>query len=442
MLHKRVAPHAILNAGGRADEVRCHPGTREEVFCRIEKWRDAQDGLTPPIFWLSGPAGAGKSAIVQTIAEHCDQRGVPQANFFFFRTDNSRSNAFPVVATLLHQIILLYPSLRNSVATALSTNPVLFDSSLENQLAKLLITPLRNIRRSSSTYRPLLLLIDGLDECDSENKRSQEQILHAFDNFLAEDPCLFCLLVASRDEPQIKMAFNEISSPFFSLYLDSQYSPESDIRVYVNDQFKRVRKRHPLAHTLNATWPSVKDIEGIVEKSSGQFIYATTVMRFISDSSASPVLSLDKVQGAAKITTKSPFAQLDAVYTYILSQVDDQEALKDILHAHFLIQDVSKNGFVKSRRLKHPKVPLAHLLEIYNPRYSRAMIHSCLAELTPIVWYTDENELLFHHASFPDYLGDQSRSKDYFVDIDAFNFKILPAVWKGITLGGQCLYAL
>ncbi|KAF5324176.1 hypothetical protein D9619_011163 [Psilocybe cf. subviscida] len=79
LLYKRVAPNAILNAGGRADEVRCHPGTREEIISRIEKWRDMEDGLTAPIFWLGGPAGAGKSAIVQTIAERCDQRKIPHA---------------------------------------------------------------------------------------------------------------------------------------------------------------------------------------------------------------------------------------------------------------------------------------------------------------------------------------------------------------------------
>lgn len=43
VLYKRVAPNAIVNVGGRADEVRCHPGTREKVIDRIEKWGNAQD---------------------------------------------------------------------------------------------------------------------------------------------------------------------------------------------------------------------------------------------------------------------------------------------------------------------------------------------------------------------------------------------------------------
>ncbi|KAF5324139.1 hypothetical protein D9619_011134 [Psilocybe cf. subviscida] len=416
VLYKRVAPNAILNAGGRADEVRCHPGTREEVISRIEKWGDAKDGLTAPIFWLSGPAGAGKSAIVQTIAERCEQRKIPHANFFFFRADSSRSHASPLLATLLHQILLLYPSLRDRVATVLSTNPLIFDSGLEAQLAQLIVMPLRTIQQSSSEHHPLVLLIDGLDECDSESKRSQQQILHTFDKVLAEQSCPLRLLVASRDESQIRAAFNRLSASCLQLYLDDEYSPASDIRLFVNAQFEQVKKTHPLAHTLNSdTWPSVDDINYIVEKSSGQFIYAATVMRFISDSSASPMLSLERVRGAAQLATKSPFSQLDALYTYILSQVNDQDALKDILHA-----DLSKgNG----------RPSLMEVLELYNQKYTQTTVLSCLADITSIARYQSDR-LLFYHASFSDYLSDQSRSGDYFVDLAAFFYNILPMACK------------
>ncbi|KAF5309488.1 hypothetical protein D9619_012439 [Psilocybe cf. subviscida] len=428
-VYRRVAPNAILNAGGRADEARCHPGTRKEVLSRIEKWRDAQDRQTPPMFWLSGPAGAGKTAIVQTIAERCNAQRIPQANFFFFRTDNSRNNISPLVATLVHQITLLYPSLRNPVATVLSTNPLILDSSLEDQLIQLIVAPLQAIRKSSPSYAPPLLLIDGLDECKSEDKHSQQQILHAFDKALVEYPCLFRLLVASRDESQIQVAFNDIYSPLLPLYLNNKYLPKNDIRSFVNDEFKRLRKTHPLAYTLDAIWPSVEDIEGIVWKSSGQFIYAATIMRFIFNSSASPALSLARVQGAAQISanSKSPFSHLDTIYAYILSQVDDQQALKDILHAQLLLK-----AFLPSSGkfcCANPPKPV-DILEAYNHEYTEVIVRSCLAELTSIAQYTEYRELLFHHASFPDYLLDQSRSGEYFVDIDAFNFKIQPTVWR------------
>ncbi|KAF5309487.1 hypothetical protein D9619_012437 [Psilocybe cf. subviscida] len=436
VLHKRAAPNAILNAGGRADEVRCYPGTRKEVIGRIEKWRDTQDRRTPPIFWLSGPAGAGKTAIVQTIAERCNVQRIPQANFFFFRTDTSRNNLSPLVATLVHQLILVYPSLRDDVATVLSTNPLILDSVLEDQVWELIVRPLQAIQQSSPSHVPPLLMIDGLDEC--KDKRSQQQILHAFDKVLAGHPCPCRLLVASRDESQIQAGFNGISSPFLSLYLDDKYRPERDIRTFVNDKFKRVRRTHPLAYTLDPAWPSAEDVEDIVKKSSGQFIYAATVMRFIMDSSASPMLSLARVRGAAQtsVNLKSPFSHLDTIYTYILSQVDNQEVLKDILRAQLLILGHSEPSG-SSVGVSYNQPMLADILQAYNPEYTKGIVQSCLADLTPIAQYTRHRKLLFHHASFPDYLRDKSRSRGYFVDIDLFNCKIQPELWKACRKLGR-----
>lgn len=429
MLHKRAATNAILNAGGRVDKVRCHPGTRKEVLDQIERWRNA---LTSPLFWLSGPAGTGKTAILQTVAERWKAQDIPQANFFFFRSDTSRNSLPPFVATIVHQIILLYPDLGNLVTNTLRTNPLILDSTLEDQLAQLVVKPLQAMQGFFPGCIMPILLIDGLDECESQGKHSQRQILRAFDSILSRHhPPPFRLLVASRDEFQIRAAFNDTSCQVLPLYLDDQYSPENDIRAFVNDEFQRVKDTHPLAHTLDATWPSLEDVEGIVRKSSGQFIFAATVMRFITESSTSPILSLARVHGAAPLSIKSPFASLDAVYTYILSQVDDQEALKDILHAQLLIQHYKQKP-------SYLEEDFVELLNIYDPKYNYRTAQSCLADLTPIAKYAEVNvgryaiarRLLFHHASFPDYLLDKSRSGDYYVDLDAFNFKIMPAVWK------------
>ena len=45
----------------------------------IEEWED--------VLWLYGSAGAGKSAIAQTIAEMCTELGLIVASLFFSRSD-------------------------------------------------------------------------------------------------------------------------------------------------------------------------------------------------------------------------------------------------------------------------------------------------------------------------------------------------------------------
>ncbi|KAF5318691.1 hypothetical protein D9619_010658 [Psilocybe cf. subviscida] len=425
ILHKHVATKAILNAGA-GPHISCHAKTRKAIIRDIEEWRDAKGGLTPPMLWLSGPAGGGKTAIVRTIADRCIEQNTPQANFFFSREDPLRDTASPLVATLLYQIILLYPALLGTVAAKLQNNPLTFDyTGLKDQFEDFIVEPLRAVQKSSN--RPLVLLIDGLDECSS---KSGDQLLDALDKVLAAGSCPFRVLVTSREDSRLTMLFNQLSPQPLSLYLDEKYLPNNDIRLFVTDQFGIIKSKHSLKHTLDAAWPLDTDIDGIVNKSSGQFIYAATVMRFISHSPESPAFNLGKVQGVTPIGGQSPFSQLDAIYSHILSQANDQPALKDILDAHFLIQESYR--YAASFRDLEPYATLQQILSIYKSSYTVDAVHSSVSYLTAIAQYTPQGQLVFHHASFPDYVLNQSRSGKYFVDIDAFDRKALPAIWKAI----------
>ncbi|KAF5312515.1 hypothetical protein D9619_003564 [Psilocybe cf. subviscida] len=431
-LYDRVATNAILNAGGRADEVKCHPGTRVDIISIVERWMDSEgnDSSTPNLLWLSGPAGAGKSAIMQTIAERCKDRGVPAFNFFFFRADPTRSNAQPLVATLLYQIIKVSPLVRQAIATVLSNDPLLFAASIQDQFDQLLSKPLQGTPSllGYPARRPIVLLIDGLDECDLRHNLSQKQIIQAVDHLVVQENSPFLVLVASRAEPQIAMAFKQLASPVQSIFLDDQYAPEKDIRIFVTGEFNKIKKSHNLAHTLSDSWPSADDTEAIVRKSSGQFIYAATVMRFLSNSSANPVLSLERVRGMAPATKNSPFSQLDAIYAYILSQADDQEAVKDFLAAK-LFRNAADSQKDNLYDRDTPLLSITTILSIYDPsRYNLALLDSCASDLTAILQFLG-HEMIFYHASFTDFLTDKSRSGDYHIDIPVFAAKVFPAIW-------------
>ncbi|KAF8961812.1 hypothetical protein BDZ97DRAFT_1663668, partial [Flammula alnicola] len=59
---------AFHNSDERFDPPKCHPGTRVAVIKRIMDWVESLE-ISYPMLWLHGPAGAGKSAIAQMIAE-------------------------------------------------------------------------------------------------------------------------------------------------------------------------------------------------------------------------------------------------------------------------------------------------------------------------------------------------------------------------------------
>src|SRR6202044_1971607 len=66
----RPVDDAAYSQRGRV--ARCLHGTREELIANIVRWIDKRSGH--PICWLNGPAGAGKSAVSQTVAEWCDTK--------------------------------------------------------------------------------------------------------------------------------------------------------------------------------------------------------------------------------------------------------------------------------------------------------------------------------------------------------------------------------
>lgn len=91
MLQEHVAPAAFHNSKQRVDPPRCHERTREAILQELFDWIVGNIARDKWIAWLNGAAGAGKSAICQSTAEICIQRGKKVASFFFFRADDTRN---------------------------------------------------------------------------------------------------------------------------------------------------------------------------------------------------------------------------------------------------------------------------------------------------------------------------------------------------------------
>ncbi|KAJ7730303.1 hypothetical protein B0H16DRAFT_1733821 [Mycena metata] len=104
LLQRNINGDAFHNSEQRFPPPKCHPDTRISIQRSIQSW--VEDGGAPSVMWLYGPAGAGKSAIAQTMAEKWAQRKTLAAAFFFarWRTGGSSGKTlFPTVAYQLHQ---------------------------------------------------------------------------------------------------------------------------------------------------------------------------------------------------------------------------------------------------------------------------------------------------------------------------------------------------
>ncbi|KDR74795.1 hypothetical protein GALMADRAFT_30904, partial [Galerina marginata CBS 339.88] len=268
------------------DHPKCHPNTRVTVLNKIMDWIHGADPKTRNalIMWLYGPAGSGKSAIARSIAELCAKEGILVASYFLSRFDSTRNHGRSLIATIAYQASLCFPDIRDRIIGTIEHDPLIFTRSLDSQILSLIIEPLQERITSGyfNTVTPArIVVIDGLDEC--EDRKSQVKILEAISKSLQQHYLPLIFLITSRPEPDIRGAFGfgYLSQVSTRNPLDDNYLPSEDIRLFLRDKFSEIRNSHPFHAQIPATWPSEGTLRTLVDKSSGQFIYASTVVKFV-----------------------------------------------------------------------------------------------------------------------------------------------------------------
>ncbi|KAF9473523.1 hypothetical protein BDN70DRAFT_843397, partial [Pholiota conissans] len=202
------APSALHNSKARFDPPKCHPKTRVAILEYLVEWIFGRNDPEALIMWLYGPFGAGKSAILQTIAERCADTNSLLASFFFGRSDPTRNHIKPLIPTIACQIAITIPEIKPYVEGAIELDPFLLDKSLATQFQLLVVTPLQALVSSGNLKpgSPRLIIIDGLDECEDPKMQSMALSVIA-DAFRSQNlPLRF--LLASRPEHNIKHTFS------------------------------------------------------------------------------------------------------------------------------------------------------------------------------------------------------------------------------------------
>ncbi|KDR76519.1 hypothetical protein GALMADRAFT_67099, partial [Galerina marginata CBS 339.88] len=111
----------------RLDPPKCVPdtGTRVAIIDDISDWVSNDDEFAS-MMRLYGPAGTGKSALAQTVAEICREHKRLVAIFFSSRTA-TRSDGRLLIATLAYRLMLAFPSTRRFIRGSLEGDPTIFE---------------------------------------------------------------------------------------------------------------------------------------------------------------------------------------------------------------------------------------------------------------------------------------------------------------------------
>ncbi|KXN86010.1 hypothetical protein AN958_10620 [Leucoagaricus sp. SymC.cos] len=417
-LSEKAMLAAVLDSEERSDPPKCNPETRHSVRSRILEWRD---NLTRHpdrrALWLPGSAAVGKSAVAQTVAETLEERGHLGAAFFFSRP-NRRDNPNTLIPTIAYQLAVRHRHYKSILARQLADDPSVLRKHRRAQFKGLIMLPFQILmndliqQRSEIVLEPLVIVIDGLDECaDRQAQREFVEMITDYAGMVDRFPLLW--MISSREESHLKAAFANVDSRMIwlreRLEIDDSESRGDATRI-LEDGFLEIRRN--FVNRLPPDWPPRAHIECVTQAASGHLGFAHFVIRFIGDEKYNdPRRQLDVclqfLGGTCAPGALNPLHALDLLYTQILSSLnaDDLLVASRILGSTILYGRETLTVLVQ-----------ANFLNLDQDTFYRSIerLHSVI--VVPSVSEASTRSLRVYHASFSDYLKAPNRSGIFTLD--------------------------
>ena len=373
----------------------CLEGTRIAVLDEIELW--TRDPNRPPVYWLNGLAGTGKSTIAQTIAERMFADGRLGGSFFCSRDSADLSNLRLIFPTLAVQLARRYPEFRSILVPLVRSDPECATESLYGQMGRMIVGPLKECAIST------VIVIDALDECRDEEPESG--ILSVLGQFASEIPNVKFFLTG-RPEPHILQGFGlpEMVGARDVFVLHEVESSEigGDIRRFFEHWFSDIARRRRLGG-----WPTTQQLDQLCERAGGLFVYAMATIKFINDHD--PRKRLDRLLQSPESSAhegKTKFKEnttLDSLYMSILQQAfgdedpEDDLEFRSVLSAVVLVANPLSPSAIATLLSSDTKAVFSRLSSIRSLLILQEDIHC---------------HVLPFHKSFPDFITNQTRCID------------------------------
>jgi hypothetical protein len=390
-------------------------GTRGDILQQLKHWLEDKQGQ--PIFWLNGLAGTGKSTIAQTFAEIAFAEGKLGASFFCSRDFEDRSNIQMIFPTLALQLAYQHPPFRGQLLRVLKANPGIGRQSLCSQLEKLIVSPFK------ATHISTLIIIDALDECKDEEPASA--ILSILSRCVDNIPKVK-FFITGRPEPRIRSGFRlKLLRPITEVLKLHEVKPEvvdSDIKLFFQTQLTSLVQNRSDCDLLDE-WPSSSDIEVLCKKAAGFFIYASTIVRFVTSEYHPPTKRLSLITSLPESTIREGKYGVDQLYIKVLEQafcnvhIDDNQ-----LYSCFRLM-------VGTVLLIFNPLSVNGLSELLKKYHLSSDVPSIMRPLHSVLLIPDNKEDPIHifHKSFPDFLTDSGRCMDerFFINPSVYHQEIL-----------------
>ena len=396
---------------------KCLDGTRTKILNEVMDWINDTDASVPRIFWLYGQAGKGKSAIAHTIALQARNLGMLGSCFCFTRVrqhEGLHTKLFPTIARgLADHDLRLRPLLAKAI---------IHDHSLRNtadvaeQWERFIVKPLSRLERYSSGN--VVVVIDALDESGAETTRVS--ILEAFTENHENLPANIRILITSRPLMDIQEALHAPQHVHVRSLDDIEVeSTIADIRLYVSHRLKIIGDAF-----------SEENLQQLAAKSGGVFEWAHLACDFVSHQ-----IRVIAKKRFDEILTHAPGdgrTLLDEIYTTFLKELTKGQS--DVLRMfHSVMRQIIW--------LKEP-LPISALdfmRNLFPKMDDRYHVGDTLNLMASLLSGTNELSIPVRplHASFYDFLLDEGRSREFFIQKGDVNYDLVVA---SFSIMQMCLH--
>lgn len=413
----------------------CHPGTRIVILDTLHNWA-SDNQRTCRLLWLHGPAGVGKSAILQSLAERLASTSSLGATVFFSRPNN-RDKATLIIPTIAYQLAVTIPLYREYLKRVMNNDLKLPEKAMEHQFNAMIVKPFTQPNFIGGDNKWVVLL-DGLDECNGEE--AQKLIIRLISRFTRQHPFApLVWVIASRPEVHLKLTFKsqDVAGSFEEHDVPANSNDACrDVEKFLRVKFDEMRQNYADLMPRNSPWPTEQNITRISRTSGGLFAFAKTVAMYIEDPHVgNPISQLSTALSVTEGLEPGSLSALYAFYSVILGGVPP--AASRVLKLLLSFYTAMSEPEYFSVDNVYPLVVVATMFGLQQDT-----VYGALRKLHSVIQVPPPDEsgrraMKFYHASFSDYLKTVG---GYTIDIS-----VVTRMWSGyfaILHGGDTAGAL
>ncbi|KAF9029961.1 hypothetical protein BJ165DRAFT_1011459 [Panaeolus papilionaceus] len=201
-LNRHVAPGASYKSDEQYNEPKLPDEAQALILDYIEALISSPPSPQSSIEFVFGSERSGNSTMARALCERLAKKDLLAANFFFKHQHSDLGRRGLLIPTITYQLCRALPAMRRHVELVIQDDPLFIHANLETQLNQLIVQPLLRLKLDNDLPdRVLVVVFDGLDECDDE--AAQTYILRIFWGALSTAELPVRLLVFSRPIPHL-----------------------------------------------------------------------------------------------------------------------------------------------------------------------------------------------------------------------------------------------